>query len=57
MRDKQCLNCGFYDDDYGCTCSSLDKWYACPLEPEPPIEAFMTEEELEKFRKEERADE
>lgn len=43
MIDKQCLYCGFYDPDLGCTCPSLDKWYACPLEPED----FMTEEELE----------
>lgn len=28
-----CYNCGFLDSDReGCTCSSLDKWYACPFE-------------------------
>lgn len=46
MIDKTCLNCGCYDSDFGCTCPSLDKWYACPLEPEPSPEDFMTEEEL-----------
>lgn len=56
MIDKKCLYCGYYDSDYECTCSPLDKWYACLLEPESPIEAFMTEEEFEKFRKGERAD-
>lgn len=49
MIDKQCLYCGFYDSDYECTCPSLDRWYACPLEPEPSIEDFMTEDELKKF--------
>lgn len=39
-----CFACGFYDEDYGCTCPSLDRWYACPLEPEPKPEDFMTEE-------------
>lgn len=28
-------DCGWYDSDLGCTCSSLEKWYQCPLEPEP----------------------
>ena len=46
-----CLNCGFYDSDReGCTCPSIDKWYACPLEPEPTAEDFMTEEELREYR-------
>ena len=41
----ECLNCGFFDSDFeGCTCPSQDRWYACPLEPEPKIEDFMTEE-------------
>lgn len=46
MIDKACLDCGCYDSDFGCTCPSLDKWYTCPLEPEPSPEDFMTEEEL-----------
>jgi hypothetical protein len=29
---KECANCGFNDEDYGCTCSHSDKWYACPIE-------------------------
>lgn len=32
----ECLNCGFYDEDYGCTCFSSDKWYACPIESAKP---------------------
>lgn len=39
MIDNQCFECDCYDSDFGCTCPSLDKWYACPLE--------MTEEELQ----------
>lgn len=45
MNSNPCLGCGFYDCDFGCTCPSMDKWYACPLEPEPSPEDFMTKEE------------
>lgn len=31
-----CANCGFNDADYGCTCISSDKWYACPIENKKP---------------------
>lgn len=30
------MSCGFNDEDYGCTCSSSDKWYACPIENKKP---------------------
>lgn len=50
MSKNPCWGCGFYDSDSGCTCSSLDLWYACPLEPEPSPEDFMTEEELKRVR-------
>ena len=37
----ECYKCGFWDSDQeGCTCPSVDKWYACPLEPEPTEEDF-----------------
>lgn len=45
---NECLNCGFYDEDFGCTLSSMDKWYACPLEAD--------EEELGRILDNERAD-
>ena len=35
MNEKnvnECLYCGCYDEDFGCTMPSIDKWYACPLE-------------------------
>ena len=35
-----CLDFGFYDSDYGCTCPSVDKSYACPLESESDAELF-----------------
>lgn len=35
-QTNRCFNCGFHDEDYGCTCSDLDKWYACPIESEKP---------------------
>ena len=40
--ENPCLDCGFYDEDYGCTCFSLDKWYNCPIEK-------LSDEELEKI--------
>ena len=40
---EECLNCGFYDSDMGCTCPSIDKWYACPLEPEPTVKEELRE--------------
>ena len=36
MVDKECLKCGFNDEDYCCTCSHSDKWYACPIENSKP---------------------
>lgn len=45
---NECLNCGFYDEDFGCTLSSMDKWYACPLEAD--------EEELGRIFDNERID-
>ena len=43
MTKNPCLlcNCGFYDSDFGCTCPGMDRWYACPLEPEPDWEEIM----------------
>lgn len=29
---NECYKCGFNDEDYGCVCSSFNKWYACPIE-------------------------
>lgn len=33
---EECYTCGFNDTDYGCTCYSSDKWYACPIENKKP---------------------
>lgn len=44
MKDNPCLRCGFYDPDFGCMCPGEEKWYACPLEPEPDLSDFETEE-------------
>ena len=41
---NECYYCGFWDSDYeGCTCPPEEKWFACPLEPEP------TDEECENY--------
>lgn len=42
-----CRGCGCWDSDAeGCTMPSVDRLYACSLEPEPTEEDFMTEAEL-----------
>ena len=33
---KECVSCGFNDEDYGCACPSSDMWYACPIENKKP---------------------
>lgn len=33
---SECRTCDYNDSDYGCTCPSYDKWYACPIEAEKP---------------------
>lgn len=30
-NDCLCVACGLYDSDVGCTCSPLDRDYACPF--------------------------
>lgn len=42
---KDCFICGFYDSDYGCTCSTIDMWYACPIESKKP----ENQKELEEY--------
>ena len=46
--DNECLYCDFHDPDMGCTCPPFDKWYACPLEPAPTEEDFISEEMIER---------
>ncbi len=43
----ECIFCGCYDPDLGCTCPSVDKFYACPLEPELTEEDFKSIEDKE----------
>ena len=31
MLDEECIGCGCYDADFGCTMPSFDKVYACPI--------------------------
>lgn len=43
---NECYDCDFWDSDReGCTCSSLDKWYACPIESSKP----ENQKELEEY--------
>ena len=47
----KCIKCGFYDLDSGCTCPSIDKWYACPVENEKPENIQLLEEYAEWIKK------
>ena len=43
--ENPCLfeyHCGWYDSDLGCTCSSLEKWYQCPMHTEPNLEEICS---------------
>lgn len=45
---NKCYDCGCYDAEReGCTMSSIDKWYACPIESALP----ENQEELKKLAK------
>lgn len=45
---RKCRICGFWDSDYGaCTCPSIDRWYACPIESERPENKKALEEYVE----------
>lgn len=35
-----CLGHGCYAPDVGCTIPGTDRWYACPLQPDPEPEDF-----------------
>lgn len=39
----ECLSCGWYDCDFGCTCPPDERWYQCDLEPEPDWDEIMRE--------------
>lgn len=43
----ECYECGFNDEDYGCTCPHSDKWYACPIENKKPENVKALEEYAE----------
>ena len=51
LNNNLCIHCGFYCSDMGCTCSPMDKWYSCPLEPEPMFEDVVRTEELSQMQK------
>ena len=44
---NECIRCGFNDADYGCTCPSYDKWYACPIESKEPENVQALKENAE----------
>lgn len=40
----ECYNCGCWDSDYeGCTCPSVDRWFACPIEAKKHEKDFNCE--------------
>lgn len=51
-RCLSCYDCGFWDSEVcGCTCSDLDKWYACPLESRKPENQQALQEYSEQLMK------
>lgn len=47
-RKNPCLSCGCWDSDAeGCTMPHYDRWYACPIESEKPVNQKMIEEMAE----------
>lgn len=46
--DRECYRCGFYDSEFEqCCCSSVEMWYACPIESKKP----ENQKELEEYIK------
>lgn len=45
----ECIRCGFNDEDYGCTCNSSYKWYACPIENKKPENIQLLKEYLDRL--------
>lgn len=45
--EKTCLRCDYYYKG-ACTCSSIDKWFACGLEEVNPDDFIICEEDEEK---------
>jgi hypothetical protein len=33
---KECVNCVYFNDYWGCDCPYYDKWYACPIDSKKP---------------------
>ena len=53
----ECHKCGLYDSEFeACTCSSQDKWYACPIENKKPENIKALEEYAEWVSKAESED-
>ena len=48
---NECRKCGFNDEDYGCTCTHSDKWYACPIENKKP-ENIQALQEYQEYQEE-----
>lgn len=48
VEENPCLWCDCYDPDIGCTMPDIDRWYACPLQPDPGPEDFEGVEVIEK---------
>ena len=45
--EKTCLYCDYYNDG-ACSCPSIDKWYACPLEEVNPEDLICFDDNDEK---------
>ena len=45
--EKTCLYCDYYNDG-ACSCPSIDKWFACPLEEVNPEDLICFDDNDEK---------
>lgn len=50
----ECYKCGFHDCDFGCTCPSQDRFYACPIENKKPENKKLLDEMIEFYENREK---
>lgn len=48
--NNECKDCDYYNDG-ACLCSSMDKWYACPIESSKPENQQVLREYAEQVKR------
>ncbi|MBO4543557.1 MAG: hypothetical protein J5725_10305 [Bacteroidales bacterium] len=57
MQEKGCIDCKWFDIDYGCLCSEYDKWNECPMELSGATDRRFDDEYARWFLEEKRYEE